>query len=48
MTKKEKDRTQNIERTLESFAELAERGDLSLEQLPPELKDRLKTLFQEK
>jgi len=48
MSKKERERAHKIEQTLESFAELAERGDLSLDQLPPELRERLKSLFAKK
>jgi superfamily I DNA and RNA helicase len=48
MSKKERDRAQRLEQSLESFAELAERGDLSLDQLPPELRERLKSLFAKK
>lgn len=45
MPRDERARLEKMEQTLETFAEQVVRGDLSLEQLPPDLREKLKELF---
>jgi superfamily I DNA and RNA helicase len=45
MTREEREDAEKLEQTLERFTELAERGDLSLEQLPLPLREKLRNLF---
>jgi len=44
-TREELEDAEKLEQTLEKFAELAERGELSLEQLPLPLREKLRGLF---
>lgn len=47
MTKGERERVEQLEQTLANFAELIERGELDIENLPPDLRNRLTALFKE-
>ena len=45
MSRSEREDRQRMEKTLDSFVEQIQRGDLSLDQLPPDLREKLREIF---